>query len=113
MSDRSFNRRTILKGIAIGAASLPAILQGRESAAAAAAAALDPSAPQAKALGYAADTAKVDAAANPTHKSDQRCGRCVQYQGKAGDGTGPCAMFGGSLVSEMGWCRVYALKPGA
>jgi hypothetical protein len=112
MSDRMLNRRALLKGVVIGAAGLPAMLRTGESSAAAAAA-LDPNDPQAKALGYAADTAKVDGAANPTHKADQRCGRCAQYQGKAGSGSAPCAIFGGKIVSEKGWCRVYALRAGA
>jgi len=74
---------------------------------------LDPADPSAKALGYVTNTAKVDAAANPTHKPDQTCGNCAQFQGKPGDAEGGCNIFAGKSVARTGWCKVWAKKPGA
>jgi hypothetical protein len=74
--------------------------------------ALDPSDPTAKALGYVNDSTKVDAATNPTHKPDQKCGTCAQFQGKPGDARGGCNIFAGHSVSSGGWCKVWAKKPG-
>ena len=67
--------------------------------------------PQAKALGYITDTTKVDAKANPTHKPEQKCANCVQFQGKASDAAAPCTIFAGKLVEGNGWCKVWAKKP--
>ena len=65
---------------------------------------------QAKALGYTASSAKVDDKANPTHKPDQLCSNCLQYQGKATDAEAPCTIFGGKLVEAKGWCKVWVKK---
>jgi hypothetical protein len=73
--------------------------------------ALDPADPTAKALGFVTDSSKVVAAANPTHKPDQKCGTCAQFQGKAGDARGGCNIFAGKSVPVGGWCRVWAKKP--
>ena len=67
--------------------------------------------PMAVALGYKEDTTKVDAAKYPLHKPEQKCNNCALYTGKAGDATGPCAAFAGKLVTEAGWCQVWAKKP--
>lgn len=74
---------------------------------------LDPNDPQAKALGYVVDTNKVDAKANPAHKPDQKCVRCIHFVGGPADKTGGCKLFQGKSVAAGGWCKVYALKPGA
>jgi hypothetical protein len=74
---------------------------------------LDPSDPQAKALGFVSDAKKVDAAANPTFKSTQTCASCAQYQGKATDTSAPCTIFAGKAVPAAGWCKVWAQRPGA
>jgi len=74
---------------------------------------LDPKDPAAKALGFANDTTNVDAGANPTHISTQKCGTCVQFQGKPGDAAGGCNIFAGHSVPQGGWCKVWAPAPGA
>jgi hypothetical protein len=74
---------------------------------------LDPADPLAKSLSFTADSAKVDAGANPTHKATQKCGNCAQFQGKAGDATAACTIFAGHSVPQAGWCKVWAQKPGA
>src|SRR5277367_4724870 len=74
---------------------------------------LDPSDPTAKSLGFVTDATKVDASANPTYKSIQKCATCAQFQGKAGDATAGCNIFAGHSVPQGGWCKVWAQKPGA
>lgn len=109
MLDQKLPRRALLKGALAGLAAIPVV--AAFSRAEAAAPTLDANDPQAKALGYAADTAQVDAKSNPTHKAEQKCANCLQYQGKATDAQAPCAIFAGKLVSGNGWCKVYAKKP--
>jgi len=77
----------------------------------AAAAALDPNDPSAKALGFVSDSKTVDAASNPTFKPAQRCASCAQYQGKASDPQAACSIFGGKTVPAGGWCKVWVQKP--
>ncbi len=71
---------------------------------------LEESDPTASALGYKADTTKVDGAKYPQHKNDQVCSGCALYAGKAGDAQGPCNAFQGKIVSAKGWCMAYAKK---
>jgi High potential iron-sulfur protein len=68
--------------------------------AASAASAVDPNDPTAKALGYVAQSPKADAS----------CASCLQFQGKAGDATGPCTIFAGKNVASTGWCMSWAKK---
>ena len=110
MFDQKMPRRTVLKGALAGLAAIPVV--GLATRAEAAPAKLDLNDPQAKALGYVADTTKVDDKTNPNHKPDQKCSNCAQYQGKATDATAPCTIFAGKLVDGPGWCKVWAKKPG-
>jgi hypothetical protein len=61
-------------------------------------------------LGYAADTAKVDAKKYPKHAAAQMCSNCALYTGKAGAASGPCPLFAGKEVAAKGWCSAYAKK---
>jgi hypothetical protein len=108
-----FSRRAIVKGGIIAGALVPAIGLFGNTAGAAGLPALDPSDPTAKALGFVTDSSKVDASANPTHKPEQKCGTCAQYQGKASDAMAGCNIFAGHSVPSGGWCKVWAQKPGA
>lgn len=110
MSD-PISRRRVLKNALAGIAALTAVSVVPQSEAAALPALL-PSDPVASSLGYSTDTTKVEAGTNPTHKADQKCSNCVQYQGKPGDASGPCNIFAGKSVAANGWCRVWAKKPG-
>jgi hypothetical protein len=65
---------------------------------------------QAVALGYAADSTKVDAKKFPKHAATQMCSNCALYSGKAGDAAGPCGIFPGKQVAAKGWCSAYAKK---
>lgn len=106
------SRRTVLKTVTSVAVSL-ALTQWSRAANSAAPTLtpVDPADPQAKALGYAPDTAKVDAKLNPTHKPEQHCGNCVQFQGKPTDKVGGCNLFAGKQVPSNAWCRVWTQRP--
>ena len=65
---------------------------------------------QAVALGYAADTTKVDAKKFPKHTATQLCSNCALYTGKAGEAAGPCGIFPGKQVAAKGWCSAWAKK---
>jgi hypothetical protein len=96
----------------VASAGVPALLCGRAFAQAPPPPVkLEESDPVATALGYKEDTTKVDAVKYPLHKAEQKCVNCALYQGKPGEASGPCAAFGGKLVTEAGWCSVYAKKP--
>jgi hypothetical protein len=66
--------------------------------------------PQAMALGYTPDSAKVDAKKFPMHDTAQRCGTCQLFQGKPSDPTGPCPLFAGKVASSSGWCSAWVKK---
>lgn len=65
---------------------------------------------QAQALGYKADSTKVDVKKFPNRAADQSCFGCTLYQGKAGDSNGGCAVFGNNLVAGKGWCGAWTKK---
>jgi High potential iron-sulfur protein len=65
---------------------------------------------QATALGYKADTTKVDAKKYPKHENAQKCNNCALYQGKATDAAGGCPLFAGKQVAGGGWCSAWAKK---
>ena len=67
--------------------------------------------PQATALGYRADAAKVDKAKYPQHAATQVCNGCNFFQGKATDAMAPCQLFAGKQVAGKGWCSAWARKP--
>ncbi len=71
---------------------------------------LDPSDPQAKALGFVADASTVSAATNPTFKTGQKCAACAQFQGKPSDAAAGCGIFPGHTVPAGGWCTAWAQK---
>jgi len=110
MSEKTYPRRTLLKGALLGVAAVPVTaLLGRAEAAAGP---VDPNEPQAKSLGYVTDASKVDAKANPNYKPGQHCGNCLQApSAKAGDATVACNIFAGRMVATNGWCKVYVKKP--
>jgi hypothetical protein len=110
---KPISRRTVVNYALVTAAFLPALRLAGEAAAAETLAPLDPNDPTAKSLAYIGDSSKVDASANPTHKPDQTCASCAQFQGKPGDHQGGCSIFPGKSVAAGGWCKVWAKKPGA
>ena len=71
---------------------------------------VDEADPQAKALDYKADAAKVDMKKFPKHSAANKCSNCALYQGKAGDATGACPLFAGKVVGANAWCSAWAKK---
>lgn len=65
---------------------------------------------QAAALGYVADTTKVDIKKYPKHTADQKCSSCQLYAGKPKETGGPCPLFAGKQVAANGWCSAYVKK---
>ena len=97
-------RRVFMMAIATGGAALTLGQQAFAQAM------LDENDPQAKALAYVADAAKVDKAKNPKFAAGQNCGNCALFQGKASDASGGCPLFAGKKVATKGWCSAYAKK---
>jgi hypothetical protein len=65
---------------------------------------------QAAALGYKADSTKVDKTKFPKYAAGQQCGNCVLFQGKPGDASAGCGIFPGKQVATKGWCSAWAKK---
>ncbi len=107
MSQSLYPRRAVLKGALTGLAAIPVVALIGEAQAATK---VDPTGAQAKALGYVADSSKIDAAATPSYKAGSKCVSCVQWQGKPTDAEAGCMIFAGNLVAANGWCKVYAKK---
>ncbi len=107
------SRRNFLFKLALSAGA-PALLCSRAMAQTPPPAVkLEENDPTATALGYKADTTKVDAAKYPNHTNEQKCSGCALYQMKAGEALSPCLAFGGKLVTPDGWCAAFAKKPDA
>ncbi len=100
------SRRQFMMTIATTGAALTAASQAMAQAK------LDEKDPQAVALGYAADTTKVDAKKYTKHDNTQQCGNCALFQGKAADAAGNCPLFAGKQVATKGWCSAWAKKAG-
>jgi len=98
------NRREFIVQLSLGTGALVA---GQAMAQGAPLAETDP---QAVALGYKADTTKVDAKKFPKHAATQNCANCALFQGKAGDKAGGCPLFAGKTVAATGWCSAWAKK---
>ena len=72
---------------------------------------VDPKDPQAQALGYTPDAAKVDKAKFPKYGPGQACATCALYQGKVGDASGPCPLYAGKSVLAKAWCSAWVKRP--
>ena len=113
MTDRRYDRRTVLKSALAGLAALPAAGLITEARAQGAQPHLDEKDPLAVAMAYVHDAKKVDPNKTPQYKKGQHCANCLQLQGKEGDEWRPCNIFQGKLVNANGWCKVWVAKPGA
>lgn len=103
---KNTNRRVFLMQVAVGSSALAAT----HAMAQAPAPKLDEKDPQAAALGYAADTTKVDNKKYPKHTAEQKCSNCQLYTGKPKEATGPCPLFAGKQVAANGWCSAWVKK---
>ena len=108
---QKISRRTLIKSGLIAGACVPALGLLANEASAAGLTPLSPTDPTAVALGFATDTAKVDAKKFPTHAATQKCATCAQYLGKPSDARGGCNIFAGHTVPAGGWCSAWAQKP--
>jgi High potential iron-sulfur protein len=107
MTDRRYDRRTVLKSALAGLAALPAVGFAAEQPK------LDEKDPLAVAMGYVHDVKKVDVNKTPQLKKGAHCANCMQIQGKDGEEWRGCNIFPGKLVNANGWCKVWVAKPGA
>jgi hypothetical protein len=98
------SRRQFIQIIPIAGAGLLA------SRAAMAQAMVDEKDPQAAALGYVADAARVDKAKFKTFVAGQNCANCALFQAAAGAAAGGCPLFAGKQVAAKGWCSAWAKK---
>jgi hypothetical protein len=64
--------------------------------------------PNAKKLGYVEVASHVDPGKFPNYSTGQECSNCSLYQGKPGDDSGGCTLFGTQLVAAHGWCASYS-----
>ena len=97
------NRRVFMMQVAVGSTAVIASQAMAQSM-------VNEKDPQAAALGYVADTTKVDAKKFPKHAAAQKCSNCQLYTGKPADASGGCALFAGKLVAGNGWCSAYVKK---
>jgi High potential iron-sulfur protein len=95
-------RRVFLMTLAASGAALTSTAQAQV--------AVDEKDAQATALGYVADTKRVDVKKYPKFAAGQNCTSCALYQGKAGDKAGVCPLFAGKQVAGPGWCSAWAKK---
>ena len=100
------SRRHFILNIAATAGALSAVQAGAQTPAPM----LLETDPQAAALGYKADSTKVDQTKYPQHTAAQVCSGCALYQGKATDAVAPCILFAGKQVADKGWCSAWAKK---
>jgi hypothetical protein len=103
MMHGNITRRAIVKSGLLASALVPVAGLFINATARGESAALDPSDPVAKTLGYVTKSAKPDA----------NCANCSQFQGKSGDATGPCTIFPGKSVASAGWCMSWVKKVAA
>ena len=106
---QSVNRRRFLarcsaSGVAVF--SLPALMREVKADMEA----LDPSNPQAVALGYVTDATKTDTAKFSRYEAGQECANCQLYQGDADSEAAPCPLFAGKSVAARGWCNSWVPK---
>jgi High potential iron-sulfur protein len=105
VSMKNSSRRVFMLQVAAGSAALAA-----GAAQAQALPMVNEKDAQPMALGYAADTTKVDAKKYPKHVAAQKCSNCTLYAGKADAASGPCGIFPGKGVAANGWCSAYTKK---
>ena len=99
-------RRAILHWLPAAGAALVAAKAGAQANAKP----VEEKEPQAVALGYVTDAARVDKAKFPKYAAGQTCAACQFYTAAANAPTGPCTIFGGRPVAGPGWCSAFVKK---
>ncbi|CAB3792088.1 high-potential iron-sulfur protein [Pararobbsia alpina] len=64
--------------------------------------------PAAQKLGYKQDATTVDKTRFANYAAGQECSNCSLYQGKTGEPSGGCVLFGSKQVALHGWCSSYS-----
>lgn len=108
ISMKNTNRRLFILHVAAGSS----VLATSHAMAQAAAPMLNEKDAQAAALGYVADSTKVDLKKYPKHIAEQKCSSCQLYAGKPKEAAGACPLFAGKQVAANGWCTAYVKKAG-
>lgn len=106
MPENAFNRRRLLRNLALaaGAATVLPVVRARGAEQAH----LDVKDPAAVKLGYVEKAAAVDTKKFPGYEKGSSCENCSQLQGNAGAAYRPCTLFPGKLVATAGWCSGWA-----
>jgi hypothetical protein len=68
--------------------------------------------PLARTLAYVSDTTRANQVDYPSHTTDQMCRICTSFQGNPKEGSGPCKVYSGRIVSTKGWCSAFERRPG-
>jgi hypothetical protein len=66
--------------------------------------------PEAIALEFVADAARLQPSLRPLYVPGSRCARCFFFQGHRTDDAAPCTVFAGWRVPATGWCREFAAR---
>jgi hypothetical protein len=66
--------------------------------------------PQAVALGYISDSAKIDKKKHTKYVGGSQCANCQLFQGKPKEPTGLCPLFPNKQVNAKGWCSTWVKK---
>jgi hypothetical protein len=107
MPENAFNRRTLLRNLALAGAAIVLPVVRAQSAEPPHLEVKDPAAVK---LGYVEKAAAVDAKKFPTYEKGSSCENCSQLQGSAGAAYRPCTLFPGKLVAAAGWCSAWAAE---
>lgn len=110
MTEKLQSRRNFLRGVLLGAATLP-LIRSTDLFAADALPHLETTDPTAKALGYTEDASKIDPAKEAAFKKGSTCANCNLYvTAQEKNGYAPCSAFPGKSVAAKGWCRAWVAK---
>ena len=71
---------------------------------------VNPSDPQAQALGYVSQAAQADKAKFPRHAATQQCASCSLYGGPPSQPQASCALFPGRNVAAAAWCSAWVAR---
>jgi High potential iron-sulfur protein len=106
MPENAFDRRTLLRNLALVAGAATLLPAARAHSAEQPH--LDVKDPAAVKLGYLEKAADVDPKKFPSYEKGSTCENCAQLQGSAGAPYRPCTLFPGMLVATAGWCSAWA-----
>lgn len=71
---------------------------------------VNPSDPQAQALGYVAQASQADKSRFPKYTAGQSCASCSLYGGPPTQPQAPCPLFAGRNVAAPAWCSAWVAR---